>query len=38
VTARTVQFTNPVVFRTSSTIKAIRIQDGAGNWSRWYIG
>jgi hypothetical protein len=38
VTERTVQITNPVVFRTSSTIKAIRIQDGAGNWSRWYIG
>lgn len=37
VTARSVKFANPLVFKTSSTIKWIRIQDGAGNWSRWYI-
>ena len=22
---------------TTSTIKWIRLQDGAGNWSRWFI-
>ena len=37
VSSKTVAYASPVVFKTSSTIKWIRIQDGAGNWSRWYI-
>ena len=37
VASKTIPFANPLVFTTSASIKWIRIQDGAGNWSRWYI-
>jgi len=38
VASKTVPYSSTVVFQTSSRITWIRIQDGAGNWSRWYIG
>ena len=38
VTSRTVTYAATVVFKTSSTIKWVRVQDGAGNWSAWYRG
>jgi hypothetical protein len=38
VASKTVAYASPLVFKTTSTIKWIRLQDGAGNWSRWYQG
>ena len=38
VATRTVSFTSPVNFKTASTIRWLRLQDRAGNWSAWFIG
>jgi len=38
VAAQTIPYAEPTVFTTTATIRWIRLQDGAGNWSRWFIG
>jgi hypothetical protein len=35
---RVVAWSVPLVIRTRSTVRWLRLQDGAGNWSRWFIG
>ena len=38
VAANTSTFAATVVFRTTQTIKWLRLQDQAGNWSQWFAG
>jgi hypothetical protein len=38
IAAQTIPYAEPTVFTTKATIRWIRLQDGAGNWSRWFIG
>ena len=35
---RVVAWAVPLVIRTRSTVRWIRLQDGTGNWSRWFLG
>ena len=37
VASQTIPFAEPTVFTTTAAIRWIRLQDGAGNWSRWFI-
>jgi len=38
VAANTSVFATNVVFKTTATIKWLRLQDKAGNWSQWFVG
>jgi hypothetical protein len=38
VAANTSAFATNVVFKTTATIRWLRLQDKAGNWSQWFVG